>query len=162
MQQSDRYLVRDAKPEEQRELTRLCVRATLHTGYDDAFVDRIMPGLTVMLPLITAGAVQVAEQPSGAAVGVVTVTTSGLPGVALLHGLYVNPPFWKRGIGRVLFEAAVTRARGLKTGGLMIYAEPSAENFYRRLGAIRIGEGPFYYSPDVVLPHLFYVLPQPA
>ena len=29
-------------------------------------------------------------------------------------------------------------------------------------GAIRIGEGPFYYSPDVVLPHLFYVLPQPA
>jgi GNAT superfamily N-acetyltransferase len=162
MQQSDRYLVRDAKPEEQRELTRLCVRATLHTGYDDAFVDRVMPGLTVMLPLITAGAVQVAEQPCGAAVGVVTVTTSGLPGVALLHGLYVDPPFWKRGIGRVLFEAAVTRARGLKTGGLMIYAEPSAEDFYKRLGAIRIGEGPFYYSPDVVLPHLFYVVPQRA
>jgi hypothetical protein len=54
MQQSDRYLVRDAKPEEQRELTRLSVRATLHFGYDDAFVDRVMPGLTVMLPLITA------------------------------------------------------------------------------------------------------------
>ena len=93
MQQPDRYLVRDAKPEEQRELTRLCVHATLHTGYDDAFVDRVMPGLTVMLPLITAGAVQVAEHPSGAAVGVVTVTTSGLPGVALLHGLYVDPAF---------------------------------------------------------------------
>jgi GNAT superfamily N-acetyltransferase len=162
MQQSDRYLIRDAKPEEQRELTRLCVRATLHSGYDDAFVDRIMPGLTVMLPLITAGAVQVAEQPSGAVVGVVTVTTSGLPGVALLHGLYVDPPFWKRGIGRMLFETAATRARALKTGGLMIYAEPSAEDFYRRLGAIRIGEGPFYYSPDVVLPHLFYVVPQRA
>jgi hypothetical protein len=44
----------------------------------------------------------------------------------------------------------------------MIYAEPSAEGFYKRLGAIRIGEGPFYYSPDVVLPHLFYVVPQIA
>jgi hypothetical protein len=75
MQQPDRYLIRDAKPEEQRELTRLCVHATLHTGYDDAFVDRVMRGLTVMLPLITAGAVQVAEQPSCAAVGVVTVYT---------------------------------------------------------------------------------------
>jgi hypothetical protein len=73
MQQPDQYSVRDAKPEEQRELTQLCARATLHTGYDDAFVDRIMPGLTVMLPLITAGAVQVAEQASGTAVGVVTV-----------------------------------------------------------------------------------------
>lgn len=112
MQHSDRYLVRDAKPEEQRKLTQLCVRATLHTGYDDAFVDRVMPGLTVILPLITAGAVQVAEQSCGATVGVVTVTTSGLPGVALLHGLYVDPPFWRRGIGRLLFEAAVTRTRG--------------------------------------------------
>jgi GNAT superfamily N-acetyltransferase len=114
------------------------------------------------MTLITGGAVQVAEQPSGTAVGVVTVTASGLNGVALLHGLYVDPPFWRRGIGRVLFEAAVARARALKTRGLMIYAEPSAEGFYRRLGAIRIGEGPFYYSPDVVLPHLFYVVPQKA
>jgi GNAT superfamily N-acetyltransferase len=131
----------------------------LHVGYDQAFVDRVMPGLTVMLPLITAGAVRVAEQSSGTVVGVVTVTASGLNGVALLHGLYVDPTFWRRGIGRVLFEAALTRARELKTGGLMIYAEPSAEGFYRRLGAIRIGEGPFYYSPDVILPHLFYVVP---
>jgi len=142
------HSVRDAKPEEQRDLTQLCVRATLATGYDDAFIDRVMPGLTVMLPLITAGAVQVVEQPSGTAVGVVTVTTTALSGVSLLHGLYVDPPFWKRGIGRVLFGAAVTRARALRTGGLMIYAEPSAEGFYRRLGAIR--------------PHLFYVVPQIA
>ena len=39
MQQSDRYLIRDAKPEEQRELTRLCVRATLHSGYDDVRIE---------------------------------------------------------------------------------------------------------------------------
>ena len=32
------YSVRDAKADEQRELTRLCVRATLQTGYDEAFV----------------------------------------------------------------------------------------------------------------------------
>jgi hypothetical protein len=44
------YSVRDAKPDEQRELTRLCVRATMQAGYDEAFIDRAMPGLTVTLP----------------------------------------------------------------------------------------------------------------
>ena len=31
--------VREAKPEEQRELTRLCVRAAMHAGYDEAFIE---------------------------------------------------------------------------------------------------------------------------
>jgi hypothetical protein len=44
----------------------------------------------------------------------------------------------------------------------MIYAEPSAEGFYKRLGAIRIGEGPFALSQNVTLPHLLYILPQKA
>jgi predicted N-acetyltransferase YhbS len=110
------------------------------------------------LPLINGGCVQVAEHESGLVVGVVVVTTTMLQGIALLYGLYVNPSFWKRGVGRMLFEAAVTRARTLKVGALMIYAAPSAAGFYERMGAIRIGEGSFVYSPDVILPHLLYVL----
>jgi hypothetical protein len=49
------YSVRDAKLDEQRELTRLCVRATMQAGYDEALIDRAMPGLSVTLPLITGG-----------------------------------------------------------------------------------------------------------
>jgi GNAT superfamily N-acetyltransferase len=156
------YSVRDARPEEQRYLTRLCVRAMLQAGYDDAYIDRSMPALTVTLPLIEANAVQVAEQRSGDLVGVVTLMKTALNGIALLHGLYVDPPFWKRGIGRVLFGAAVLRAMAWKAGAIMIYADPSAEAFYRHLGAIRIGEGPFYYSPEVTLPHLLYIIPRKA
>jgi GNAT superfamily N-acetyltransferase len=154
------YSVREAKPDEQRELTRLFVRATLHAGYDDAFIERVMPALTVTLPLITAGAVQVAEQESGGIVGAVAVTPTMLQGIALLHSIYVDPPFWRRGVGRVLFGAAVAQARVLKAGAIMIYAEPSAEGFYKRLGAIRIGEGPFVLSPNVILPHCLYIIPQ--
>jgi GNAT superfamily N-acetyltransferase len=154
------YSVRGAKPEEQRELTRLCVRATVQTGYDDAFIDRVMPALTITLPLIMADAVQVAEAKSGHVVGVVTVARTALDGIALLGGIFVDPPFWRRGVGRMLFGAAVARARKLKAGALMIYAEPSAEGFYKRLGAIRIGEGPFFFSPDIILPHLIFIAPQ--
>jgi GNAT superfamily N-acetyltransferase len=156
------YSVRVAKPEEQRELTRLCVRATMQSGYDEAFIDRAIPGLTITVPLITAGCVRVTEDKSGAVVGVVAVTTTMLQGIALLHGIYVDPPFWKRGVGRVLFDAAVSRAKELKAGALMIYAAPSAEGFYKRMGSIRIGEGPFFYSPDLMLPHLLYIIPREA
>src|SRR5262249_35273531 len=156
------YSIREGKPAEQRDLTRLCVRATMHAGYDDAFIDRAMPALTITLPLITAGCVRVAEDRSGAIVGVVTVTTTMVQGIALLYGIYVNPPSWKRGVGRKLFETAVTRAKELKTGALMIYAEPSAEGFYKRMGATRIGEGPFFYSPEVVQPYLLYLIPREA
>jgi GNAT superfamily N-acetyltransferase len=154
------YSIRQGKPEEQRNLTRLCVRATIHAGYDDAFIDRAMPALTVTLPLVTGGCVRVAEDKSGAVVGVVVITTTLIQGIALLYGIYVDPASWKRGVGRVLFEAAVSRARELKAGALMIYAEPSAEGFYKRMGTVRIGEGPFFYSPDVIQPHLLYLIPR--
>jgi hypothetical protein len=47
----------------------------------------------------------------------------------------------------------------MMAGALMIYAEPSAEEFLSGWGAIRIGEGPFIFSPEVVLPHLLYIVP---
>ena len=153
------YTVREAKPEEQRELTRLCVRATMHSGYDEEFIDRSMPSLTITLPEISGDFVRVAQDDLYEVVGVVWVTPTALPGIAMLHGLYVDPTHWKRGIGRVLFGAAVTHARGIKAGAIIIYAEPSAEGFYKRMGAIRIGEGPFCFSPEIVLPHLLYIIP---
>jgi GNAT superfamily N-acetyltransferase len=151
------YSIRGARPEDQRDLTRLCVRATAQAGYDEAFIDRVMPALTVTMPLITGGYVRVAEDETGEAVGVVTVTPTAVLGIAQLYGIFVDPPFWKRGVGRMLFEAAVGRAKELKAGALMIHAEPSAEGFYKRMGAIRIGEGPFYYSPELIL---LYIVPR--
>jgi|SRR5579883_215096 GNAT superfamily N-acetyltransferase len=156
----DAYKIRGARPEEQRELTRLCVRATIHAGHDDDFIDRSMPALTITLPLINSNYVRVAEDASSKVAGVVWVLPTGLQGIALLHGLFVDPAHWKRGIGRVLFEDAVASSKGMKAGALMIYAEPSSEGFYKRMGAIRIGEGPFYFSPETVLPHLLYIIPR--
>jgi N-acetylglutamate synthase-like GNAT family acetyltransferase len=156
----DVYTVREAKSEEQRELTRLVVRATMQAGYDEAFIDRSMPGLTITLPLINSHCVQVAQDNSNKVVGVISVTPTALQGIGLLYGLFVDPAHWKRGIGRVLFGAAVARAKEIKAGAIMIYAEPSAEGFYKQMGAIRIGEGPLYFSPEIILPHLLYVIPR--
>jgi hypothetical protein len=42
----------------------------------------------------------------------------------------------------------------------MITAEPPAEGVCERMGAIRIGEGPFYFSPETILPSLLYIIPR--
>ena len=153
------FSIRIAKSEEQRELTRLCVRATRALGYDEAFIDRTMPSLTITVPMITSGAVRVAQDASGNVVGVAAVAPTMVQGIALLHSIFVEPRSWRQGIGRMLFAAAAARARQLNAGAIMIYAEPSAEGFYRRLGATRIGEGPYLLSPEIVLPHFFYIVP---
>src|ERR1700730_6116683 len=88
------------------------------------------------------------------------LTPTMLQGIALLHSIYVDPPFWRRGVVRVLFGAAVARDRKLKAGAFVIYAKPSGEGFYKRLGAIRTGEGPFVFSPDLILPHFLYLVHQ--
>jgi GNAT superfamily N-acetyltransferase len=134
------------------------VRATIHAGHDEAFIDRAVPALTITVPAITGGSVQVAEDKAGRVAGVVWVMPSPLPSIAQLHGIFVDPPFWRQGVGRVLFEAAVTRAEQLNAGALVISAEPSAEGFYKRMGAIKIGQGPFFFSPDLILPYLLYVI----
>ena len=125
------YSIREARPDEQRELTRLCVRATLHVGYDEAFIDRVMPGLTVTLPLINAGAVQVAQRYSDDVVGVVTVTTTMLQGIALLLFL----PF--DGLGSLFVIAALF---GLFQGGIVpSYAIIVREYFPAREAGARVG-----------------------
>ena len=108
------------------------MRAILHSGYDEAFIDRARPGLTISLNGIVTGNVQVAEQ-SGEVIGVVEVLSTVLQGIAVL-GIFVDPAHWKKGVGRALFETAIARARTLKVGALMIYASPFAEGFYCRLG----------------------------
>jgi hypothetical protein len=78
--------VRAAKPEEQRELTHLAVRATMHAGHDEEFIDRSMPSLTIILPLIGGDFVRVAQDDLDKVVGVVCATPTALQGIALLGG----------------------------------------------------------------------------
>jgi GNAT superfamily N-acetyltransferase len=169
------FWLRQARPEERIELTRLCVRATRHLGYDDAFIERIAPTLAIAPRSIADGNVLVCEREPRSVVGVVSIESTiveapmaigsdraRMTGIAMLGGIFVEPSLWRGGIGRLLFGAAVVRARERKVGALMIHAEPSAEGFYLRLGAFRVGEAPYINSPEVVLPHLLYIVPRQA
>jgi GNAT superfamily N-acetyltransferase len=61
-------------------------------------------------------------------------------GNADLDGLFVEPVLWKRGIGRLLVEAAVSRALLMGATYLYVIANPRALGFYARCRFEEAGE----------------------
>ena len=151
--------VRAARVDDAAELAQIAVRATKHDGYDDDAIARFMPGLKVNLALIAAGLVFVAEDEQGFPLGYVALRPTGMGGLILLEGIFVDPVCARSGVGTRLFATAVEHSRKMAGSVILVYSSPNSVGFYARLGAIRIGMTPFVFSPDVQLPMLAFSIP---
>jgi predicted N-acetyltransferase YhbS len=151
--------IRTARVDEAAELTQIAVRATRHDGYDDDAIARFMPGLKVNLALIAAGLVFVAEDEQGVPLGYVALRPTGMGGLILREGIFVDPACSRGGVGTRLFATAVERSRKMAGNVILIYSSPNSAGFYARLGAIRIGMTPFVFSPDVQLSIFVFSIP---
>jgi len=153
--------IRPARPEEAAALTLLCLRSKSHWGYDAGFMQQAATGLTLSEPMISAGQVLVAERGTGCLLGVAAIARLDSAGAFDLALLFVEPTVIRTGVGRTLFDAAVRHAARQGARHLSILADPFAEAFYQRLGAVRIGEAPSDSIPGRVLPLLRYAIPDP-
>ena len=153
--------IRPARPDEAPALTALCIRSKAHWGYDAEFMRLSAAALVVPETLIEAGRVVVAETAGGDLLGVAAVAPLDERGQFDLDLMFVEPRAIRTGIGRALFAAAVEIAA--REGGvrLSILADPFAEAFYRRLGAVRIGDAPSNAIPGRRLPLLEYTISEP-
>lgn len=152
--------IRAARVNDAGRLTQIAVRATKHDGnYDDAAIARFMPGLKINLALIAVGLVFVAEDEQGIPCGHVALRPTGMGGLVLLEGIFVDPVSSRGGIGRRLFATAVEHSRKMAGNVMLIYSSPHSTGFYARQGAIRIGVTPFVFSPDVQLPMFAFSIP---
>ncbi|WP_338693840.1 MULTISPECIES: GNAT family N-acetyltransferase [unclassified Bradyrhizobium] len=140
-------------------LTEIAVRATKHDGHDDGAISRFMPGLKINLALIAAGLVHVAEDQQGVPGGYVSFRPTGMGGLILLEGIFVDPAYSRSGVGRRLFAAAVEHSRKMAGNVILIYSSPHSADFYAHLGAIEIGMTPFVFSPDVQLSMFAFTIP---
>ena len=148
--------IRAARIDEALLLTRICVRSKAVWGYDDAFMKRSRPALTVEPEQIEAGDVWVAEDGGGKILGVAALCAHDESGVAEVDKLFVTPERLRAGAGRLLMARLVEEARGRGARRLMILSDPNAAAFYERVGAKRIGEAPSDAIPGRTLP--LYVL----
>jgi len=134
--------VRPALPAEAAALTALCLRSKAHWGYDAAFIRQSVAALTITPVMIAGGRVLAAEDMRGNLLGVAAVGERQADGKCDLALLFVEPGAIGGGIGRRLFTAAAQLVADEGAVGLSILSDPFAEAFYRRMGAVRVGDGP--------------------
>jgi GNAT superfamily N-acetyltransferase len=144
--------VRAARLGEAEALTALAVRSKAHWGYDAEFMRRSEAALTVTEADIAERRVLVAER-QGLVFGTARVEPDGELGM-----LFVDPRTMNRGVGRALFDAAVTLARRLGARRMAILADPNAAPFYERMGARFVSQAPSDAIPGRTLPLYEYDL----
>jgi GNAT superfamily N-acetyltransferase len=75
-----------------------------------------------------------------------------------LDYLFVEPDAIGMGVGTALWRHAVETARALGHCSLTVVADPHAEGFYRRMGAVPAGAQPSDLLPGRLLPVLRFSL----
>src|ERR1700716_3832485 len=102
--------LRDARKGELPSLGELCLRSKAVWGYDDAFMTACRTELTLRPDELQSTYLQVAVCDS-TVVGLAQVKVTDTD--ADLLKLFVEPALLRSGVGRLLFEWAMARARGL-------------------------------------------------
>ncbi|QQE78354.1 GNAT family N-acetyltransferase [Alicyclobacillus sp. SO9] len=143
--------IRRATLDEASTLTSIALASKAVWGYDEAFMEQCREELTVTLEYIRSCEVYVAELEEQIAgfYGLIPKKPDGV-----LDYLYVAPNLLKQGIGRKLWEHLLQTAKSLDLKIISIDAEPNAENFYRAMGAERIGVTPSGSIPGRFIPLL--------
>jgi N-acetylglutamate synthase-like GNAT family acetyltransferase len=147
-------VIRDARAGESVALSALMRRSKAHWGYDAALLESWRAELAVSEAMIARGEVFVAQR-DGDVLGVAAVVDE--PPDVELDTCFVEPAAIGTGVGRVLVETAIARARDAGAHTMRVVADPNAEAFYARLGAVRVGAVPSSV-PDRSLPVLRFDL----
>jgi len=141
--------LRSPAPEEAAALSDLCLRSKAVWGYDEAFLKACRAELALTPGDFLATHVAVAER-DGAIVGVAQISVEGER--ADLAKLFVEPEGMRTGVGRLLYDWALARARAAGAARMTIDADPGAAAFYTRMGAREIGVALSGSIPGRVLP----------
>ena len=135
--------IRRAAPHERQALGGLKLRASLAWGDHRDALKAMADARTV--PAHHLPFVFVAEE-GGRILGFATVLPGPAP-IAELEDLFVEPNRWRRGVGRMLVEEAVRRARASGAASLHLIANPNAVAFYAACGFGIIGRAATELGP---------------
>jgi GNAT superfamily N-acetyltransferase len=143
--------LRTAGPTDARRISEVAVRSKAYWGYDAQFMAACRDALTVRAEECDGEHVVVAIR-GGEIVGYYQL--EGTPPTGELADLFVDPSAIGCGVGGRLYRDALIRAHRLGFRELTIDSDPHAENFYRHMGAIRVGEVPSTVIAGRSLPRL--------
>jgi GNAT superfamily N-acetyltransferase len=133
-----RVEIRDGQPADVPRLEALQLRASLVWEDDRENLTANPAAVTVPSAAVTDGRVRVAL--CGAEIAGFSLVLPLRASVCELDGLFVDPRFMRRGIGRALVADLVARARVEGATRLTLDANPHAAAFYEAAGFSTVGE----------------------
>jgi GNAT superfamily N-acetyltransferase len=144
---------RRALPHEAGDLTKLAMLSKQSWGYSDEFMRRVTEDMLVTQSDIAGGHCIVADIDGNVAAYVLVRMEKQ---DAFLRDLFVHPQYFRRGLGRALFEEALGYARANGAMRLRLDSDPNARAFYERLGMECIGSVPSIIGGGRALPVMAY------
>jgi len=131
--------LRDITPADLPEISALAIRSKATWGYDDATMKVFADELTMTEETLAGSIVaKVACADDGTMLGYYTLRRLDA-GAVELDFMFVDPAYFRQGVGRRLLEDAKLEARSLKASHLHLIADPYAEDFYAKHGAEVVG-----------------------
>ncbi|MBE2183231.1 MAG: GNAT family N-acetyltransferase [Anaerolineae bacterium] len=155
------FTIRAAENQDAEILSALAYRSKAHWGYDDTFMQGAGQLLTITPMIILLHPIFVAE---------IDREIVGFYGLRVwrdepkieraveLDYLFIEPVYIGKGIGRGLFKHAIKTAAALGYRTMVIAADPNAEVFYEKMGAVTFAGFPSDLVENRVLPLMRYEL----
>jgi GNAT superfamily N-acetyltransferase len=147
--------VRPAAPGDLGALSDLAFRSKGYWGYSAEFLEACREELTVTAQRLDEESIWVAEA-GGEVLGFAASRVE--EEVAELVDLFVEPEHIGSGVGAALWAHVIAHVAATGATRLRIEADPHAEEWYQRRGAVRVGETPSGSIPGRLLPLLEYSL----
>ena len=141
--------IRPARPADAGRLTEIAMAAKASWGYPASFMARCRAALAVDAAMIGEREFHLAEDESSI-LGFYGFEAEP-DGLGLSH-MFVLPEASGQGIGRLLWEHAVERARKQGAAALIAVSDPNAAGYYARMGALPAGSRPSEIDPARPLP----------
>lgn len=127
-----------ARPEQAERLSQIAYAAKSYWGYPSQWIELWHNQLTITKQFIVKNEVYAAVDDDETVLGFYALSGGGERMV--LEHLWVQPRSLHAGVGRKLFEHAVTLATALGVQRIEIESDPNAEGFYQKMGAETVGE----------------------
>ncbi|MEQ9640183.1 MAG: GNAT family N-acetyltransferase [Alphaproteobacteria bacterium] len=142
--------LRQARPGDEAALTALSLRSKQSNGYDDAFMAACREELTVTPDHLARGEHWVAE--AGELCGYGWLLANQQARTGEVCALFVEPTWKRKGIGRVLWQKLLARAKEQGLAMLHLDADPYAVPFYEAQGLRITGTSPSGSVPGREIP----------
>ena len=133
-------------------LTELAIRSKAHWGYSAEFMEACREELTCTADDIAAVNTAYLVAESAGRVAGFAALAMRVDGTAEIDAMFVEPALIGSGIGKVLMNEIVARARHMGVTRVMIQADPHAAAFYAGIGATPCGERESDSIPGRMLP----------